>query len=313
MAASYSFGGVTGRVLQLIPAVNGWRQSRRLNANRDVDHMTRLSSQEAATIATSWVTCSSCSAWSAGWCTAAFAVSRDLHPSSLHSFCRYSFDFLFSPPPAQTGGSTVPPVMPRVGSGSTWPRSPPALRGCCGCSSTASFISCGWQCSSCVSSTRFGFQTTPATGQCLFRFLKSWPTLLLPPLRSQLWESPRMKGWMPGDTSTLKSQPRQSKAPSSKCFSCLRHLNLFNYFFFLQLVKIVFQGSGSHRHDLVLCVCSPRLTSVLFLFSSHGCFRNLADFFEIRCCGLFRPVAVDWTTQYTIEYDQTSGSGYQLV
>lgn len=36
-------------------------------------------SQEAATIATSWVTCFSCSAWSAGWCTAAFAVSRDLH------------------------------------------------------------------------------------------------------------------------------------------------------------------------------------------------------------------------------------------
>uniref|UniRef100_A0A674MKP0 Palmitoyltransferase n=1 Tax=Takifugu rubripes TaxID=31033 RepID=A0A674MKP0_TAKRU len=46
---------------------------------------------------------------------------------------------------------------------------------------------------------------------------------------------------------------------------------------------------------------------------NHGCFRNLADFFEIRCCGLFRPVTVDWTTQYTIEYDQTSGSGYQLV
>uniref|UniRef100_A0AAY4D1L4 Palmitoyltransferase n=1 Tax=Denticeps clupeoides TaxID=299321 RepID=A0AAY4D1L4_9TELE len=46
---------------------------------------------------------------------------------------------------------------------------------------------------------------------------------------------------------------------------------------------------------------------------NHGCVRNLIDFFEIRCCGLMRPVAVDWTTQYTIEYDQTSGSGYQLV
>uniref|UniRef100_A0A8C6KKZ4 protein S-acyltransferase n=1 Tax=Nothobranchius furzeri TaxID=105023 RepID=A0A8C6KKZ4_NOTFU len=46
---------------------------------------------------------------------------------------------------------------------------------------------------------------------------------------------------------------------------------------------------------------------------NHGCVRNLIDFFEIRCCGLIRPVAVDWTTQYTIEYDQTSGSGYQLV
>uniref|UniRef100_A0AAY5KQ30 Palmitoyltransferase n=1 Tax=Esox lucius TaxID=8010 RepID=A0AAY5KQ30_ESOLU len=46
---------------------------------------------------------------------------------------------------------------------------------------------------------------------------------------------------------------------------------------------------------------------------NHGCIRNLIDFFEIRCCGLIRPKAIDWTTQYTIEYDQTSGSGYQLV
>uniref|UniRef100_G3Q770 Palmitoyltransferase n=1 Tax=Gasterosteus aculeatus aculeatus TaxID=481459 RepID=G3Q770_GASAC len=41
---------------------------------------------------------------------------------------------------------------------------------------------------------------------------------------------------------------------------------------------------------------------------NHGCIRNLIDFFEIRCCGLIRPMAVDWTTQYTIEYDQSSGS-----
>ncbi|KAG8137907.1 hypothetical protein E2320_003840 [Naja naja] len=46
---------------------------------------------------------------------------------------------------------------------------------------------------------------------------------------------------------------------------------------------------------------------------NHGCIRNIIDFFEFRCCGLFRPVIVDWTRQYTIEYDQTSGTGYQLV
>ncbi|XP_073940075.1 palmitoyltransferase ZDHHC17 isoform X2 [Castor canadensis] len=46
---------------------------------------------------------------------------------------------------------------------------------------------------------------------------------------------------------------------------------------------------------------------------NHGCIRNIIDFFEFRCCGLFRPVIVDWTRQYTIEYDQISGSGYQLV
>ncbi|XP_048463432.1 palmitoyltransferase ZDHHC17-like [Rhincodon typus] len=46
---------------------------------------------------------------------------------------------------------------------------------------------------------------------------------------------------------------------------------------------------------------------------NHGCIRNIIDFFEFRCFGLFRPVMVDWTHQYTIDYDQTSGSGYQLV
>ncbi|XP_051885869.1 palmitoyltransferase ZDHHC17 isoform X1 [Pristis pectinata] len=46
---------------------------------------------------------------------------------------------------------------------------------------------------------------------------------------------------------------------------------------------------------------------------NHGCIRNIIDFFEFRCFGLFRPVMVDWTHQYTIEYDQTSGTGYQLV
>ncbi|MGH0144168.1 UNVERIFIED_CONTAM: hypothetical protein FKN15_006998 [Acipenser sinensis] len=46
---------------------------------------------------------------------------------------------------------------------------------------------------------------------------------------------------------------------------------------------------------------------------NHGCVRNIIDFFEYRCCGLIRLVTVDWTKQYTIEYDQTTGSGYQLV
>uniref|UniRef100_A0A7N6A800 Palmitoyltransferase n=1 Tax=Anabas testudineus TaxID=64144 RepID=A0A7N6A800_ANATE len=32
---------------------------------------------------------------------------------------------------------------------------------------------------------------------------------------------------------------------------------------------------------------------------NHGCIRNLIDFFEIRCCGLIRPVTVDWTTSPT--------------
>lgn len=57
----------------------------------------------------------------------------------------------------------------------------------------------------------------------------------------------------------------------------------------------------------------PLILSLSPSLHSHGCMRNLIDFFEYRCCGLFRPVVVDWTTQHTIDYDQTSGSGYQLV
>lgn len=66
----------------------------------------------------------------------------------------------------QTGGSTVPPVTPRMVSGSTWPRSPRALPGCSGCSLTASSISCGWPFSSCVSSTRFVPLSASASQMC---------------------------------------------------------------------------------------------------------------------------------------------------
>lgn len=71
---------------------------------------------------------------------------------------------------------------------------------------------------------------------------------------------------------------------------------------------MVHRGNFKHKK-----YCFLSHSSLCVPLSSHGCIRNLIDFFEIRCCGLIRPVAVDWTTQYTIEYDQTSGSGYQLV
>lgn len=46
--------------------------------------------QEVEITATSWVICSSCSAWSAGWSTAAFPVSRDT-PPLLHFFAPIPF------------------------------------------------------------------------------------------------------------------------------------------------------------------------------------------------------------------------------
>uniref|UniRef100_A0A665VD58 Palmitoyltransferase n=1 Tax=Echeneis naucrates TaxID=173247 RepID=A0A665VD58_ECHNA len=78
-----------------------------------------------------------------------------------------------------------------------------------------------------------------------------------------------------------------------------------------QLYQIAALGiTTNERMNLVqmLAPFQPFVSLPLYLHS-HGCIRNLIDFFEIRCCGLIRPVTVDWTTQYTIEYDQTSGSG----
>lgn len=62
--------------------------------------------QEVGIIATSWAICSSCSAWSAGWCTAAFPVSTKPPPTFLN-FTRsfspltiplFSFSFFLPPP-----------------------------------------------------------------------------------------------------------------------------------------------------------------------------------------------------------------------
>lgn len=72
-----------------------------------------------------------------------------------------------SGPLHQTGGCTVPPVMPRMVSGSTWPRLPHAPPGSSGCSSTAFSTSCGWPCSSCVSSTRYSFSVDESRPSCL--------------------------------------------------------------------------------------------------------------------------------------------------
>ncbi|MEQ2262291.1 Palmitoyltransferase zdhhc17 [Xenotaenia resolanae] len=75
-------------------------------------------------------------------------------------------------------------------------------------------------------------------------------------------------------------------------------------------LKEVYHKAQLSAHFLL---ASRQCTFLFVSLSSHGCIRNFIDFFEIRCCGLIRPVTVDWTMQYTIDYDQTSGSGYQLV
>lgn len=184
-------------------------------------------SQEAAIIATSWVTCSSCSAWSAGWCTAASAVSRDLHSPSLRS-CRRFFLTPFGFPFVLLLFLLLPPDW-RIHCSTSYAKDGFWLY-------LTQIASCSpWMLWMFLNSV-FHFMWVAVLIMCQlyqvwisnatvsFRISARSTDFVRPPpaaFRSQLWESPQMRGWTPGDTSTLKSQRHQSKAPSSKHFFSL--------------------------------------------------------------------------------------------
>ncbi|KAJ7344577.1 hypothetical protein JRQ81_000527 [Phrynocephalus forsythii] len=69
----------------------------------------------------------------------------------------------------------------------------------------------------------------------------------------------------------------------------------------LELYQIAFLGLTSHER-ISLWKQSKRSKHPISLRKTpynHGCLQNLADFFQCRCCGMFRPNTVDWTKQYT--------------
>ncbi|XP_006111543.1 palmitoyltransferase ZDHHC13 isoform X3 [Pelodiscus sinensis] len=70
----------------------------------------------------------------------------------------------------------------------------------------------------------------------------------------------------------------------------------------IQLYQIAFLGLTSHeRITLTLqSRCSKQAISLRKTPYNHGCFQNLADFFQCRCFGMFTPNVVDWTKQYTL-------------
>ncbi|EMP28141.1 Palmitoyltransferase ZDHHC13 [Chelonia mydas] len=45
----------------------------------------------------------------------------------------------------------------------------------------------------------------------------------------------------------------------------------------------------------------------------HGCFQNLADFFQCSCFGMFKPNVVDWTKQYTLTFHPAKGKNVHSV
>ncbi|XP_078239287.1 palmitoyltransferase ZDHHC13 [Pogona vitticeps] len=72
----------------------------------------------------------------------------------------------------------------------------------------------------------------------------------------------------------------------------------------LQFYQIAFFGLTSHE-KITLWRQSKRSKHPISLRKTpynHGCLQNLADFFQCRCFGMFKPNVVDWTKQYTQKF-----------
>ncbi|XP_010141440.1 PREDICTED: palmitoyltransferase ZDHHC13 [Buceros rhinoceros silvestris] len=70
----------------------------------------------------------------------------------------------------------------------------------------------------------------------------------------------------------------------------------------VQLYQIAFLGLTSHERMNLLMQrkSSKHPVSLRRTPYNLGCFQNLADFFQCRCFGMFKPNVVDWTKQYNL-------------
>uniref|UniRef100_A0A8D0BJF8 Palmitoyltransferase n=1 Tax=Salvator merianae TaxID=96440 RepID=A0A8D0BJF8_SALMN len=84
---------------------------------------------------------------------------------------------------------------------------------------------------------------------------------------------------------------------------------------FLQLYQIVFLGLTSHERITFWKQSkrSKQLVSIRKTPYNHGCCQNIADFFQCRCFGIFKPNVVDWTKQYTLTFHSVKGRNIHPV
>lgn len=184
--------------------------------------------QEVETTATSWVISSSCSAWFAGWCTAAFPVSwTPAAPLSLLHTCRHAGFPLFSLRRSLTSSSSSlrleDPLRHQLRQGRLLALPDPdrlllpldvldvpQQRLPLHVGGGAHHVS------ALPGPTRLNWHRRPRCSPSLPALACFTDVCFFILSRSQLWASPPTRGWTLGDTSTLKSRPRPSKAPSSK-------------------------------------------------------------------------------------------------
>uniref|UniRef100_F7DFK8 Palmitoyltransferase n=1 Tax=Ornithorhynchus anatinus TaxID=9258 RepID=F7DFK8_ORNAN len=80
------------------------------------------------------------------------------------------------------------------------------------------------------------------------------------------------------------------------------HASWASFLILNQLFQIAFLGLTAHERSSLLKQ-SKHMKHPFSLRKTpynHGFTQNLADFFQCRCFGLFKPSAVDWTTQQTV-------------
>uniref|UniRef100_A0A8C8SPE0 Palmitoyltransferase n=1 Tax=Pelusios castaneus TaxID=367368 RepID=A0A8C8SPE0_9SAUR len=93
------------------------------------------------------------------------------------------------------------------------------------------------------------------------------------------------------------------------------HTSWASLMLIIQLYQIAFLGLTSHER-LKLTIqgqSSKHPVSLRKTPYNHGCFQNLADFFQCRCFGIFKPNVVDWTKQYTITLHPAKGKNIHSV
>ncbi|XP_067318805.1 palmitoyltransferase ZDHHC13 [Anolis sagrei] len=82
------------------------------------------------------------------------------------------------------------------------------------------------------------------------------------------------------------------------------HISWATLLLVLQLYQIIFLGLTSHER-ITLWKQSKRSKHPVSLRKTpynHGCLQNIADFFQCRCFGMFKPNIIDWTKQYTLRF-----------
>ncbi|KPP75829.1 putative palmitoyltransferase ZDHHC13 [Scleropages formosus] len=93
------------------------------------------------------------------------------------------------------------------------------------------------------------------------------------------------------------------------------HTSWASFFLLLQVYQIAVYGlTTSERMNLLQRRRKlPQSFSLRQNPYNSGVVRNMVNFFQLRCCGLCKPVVVDWTQQFSLGPDLSVASGFNTV